>query len=357
DCLVDEVYKEEHWTGEEITFYVYVLKNDVVNIKLTYNFLDDTDYFTNFYFSPSKKYSKIVETKDGEEVDQYPLKTMEKENDWVEFKVSSERGTIEVIYDPDIHGHFPINQTSRSFKDLIIRASNISLCRNEIKWKVTQAHPAYIPLGIRKFPRYIDLNLYPKETNYNFTLKINNWNESLPIELCSTYRMIIEKNNATVQCIMDQRENIKFEVSQNVTTVGIFTAGRSFNVTVDFETKTTPHTNTMAIPVANEEGCTNCINYVVVTLSICGIIIAGLGFKIKILLTKNNDGHEMESITSGTNRIKILLTKVKEFMQNNEVHEMESITSGTNRNLENADQSDPLTQEKDNDDVETTELI
>ncbi|CAL4167636.1 unnamed protein product, partial [Meganyctiphanes norvegica] len=134
-CPVNASYKKEHWSGEEVKFAVYVLENDVVNIKITYEFLDEADFFTTFYFSPSIEHSKRIETVNGEDK-YFDLKTMEDENNWVEFQISSKKGSIELKCEPNTHVIIPIYQEKPTFKDLIIRASNISFCENERDWEI-----------------------------------------------------------------------------------------------------------------------------------------------------------------------------------------------------------------------------
>ncbi|CAL4249924.1 unnamed protein product, partial [Meganyctiphanes norvegica] len=70
------------------------------------------------------------------------------------------------------------------------------------KWKVTPTNPAYIPLGIKQFPGYIDLNFYSNNSNYNPVLKLNDrhWGLPLSMEKCFTYQLTIGMTNVTLQC-------------------------------------------------------------------------------------------------------------------------------------------------------------
>ncbi|CAL4246573.1 unnamed protein product, partial [Meganyctiphanes norvegica] len=129
-CLVENVKNINHWIGDEqeIKFYIFLLENEVVNITITYLSTEKDDYVSYFYFSSSKS-SKRIETKNGEEQYIKPLKAVKKNNDWVEFILSTEEGILEVQHEPNTIEQLPLNRTSNLIKDLIIRGSNISFCK------------------------------------------------------------------------------------------------------------------------------------------------------------------------------------------------------------------------------------
>ncbi|CAL4092792.1 unnamed protein product [Meganyctiphanes norvegica] len=291
DCLVDDVYKKQHWSGEEVIFFTYVSEIDVVNIKITYKFLEDTDYFTTFYFSPSEKYSKIIETKYGEELHQFPLKTMNKKNEWVEFKISSDHGTIEVLYGTDTHEQISINQTSHTFKDIIIRASNISFCENDREWEVSEEKHQIIPLGKDVPDKSFHLKLYPQHDSFKHVISICNSNRTL---IASEYNLMMENTTITLNSLKDSWEPIEFNVTKNVTTIDIFSPLGSFVISVSFKTKSPPSAITLFDSNTGEDECPYCNNlaYIIgcspfVIFSIF-IIVVGVTAKFDILACSSN---------------------------------------------------------------------
>ncbi|CAL4072213.1 unnamed protein product [Meganyctiphanes norvegica] len=135
-CLVKNVYEKNHWSGDEQVFYIFLLENDVVNITITYLSMEKADYFSSFYLSPSPKSSNRTETKNGKEQYLHRLKVVKKHNDWVKFILSAEEGILEVAHEPKTREQ--LNLTSNSIKDLIIRGSNISFCKEDVFWKEFQ---------------------------------------------------------------------------------------------------------------------------------------------------------------------------------------------------------------------------
>ncbi|CAL4072215.1 unnamed protein product, partial [Meganyctiphanes norvegica] len=88
------------------------------------------------------------------------------------------------------------------------------------QWEVTRTNPAYIPLGMKQFPVYVDLNFYSNNTNYNPILKLSDrhWGLPLSMEKCFTYHLTIEKMYATLQC-KEGQQSIKEIIPVNETSI------------------------------------------------------------------------------------------------------------------------------------------
>ncbi|CAL4191483.1 unnamed protein product, partial [Meganyctiphanes norvegica] len=273
-CIVGDTYKKEQWSGKEVTFFAYVLENEVVNIEITYQGLSDASFFTVLYFSPSTNLSRGLEVKDGND-HPFNLTTIKKKNDWVEFNISSKARIIELMSEPDTHKLLPISQTSNTFQDLIIKASNISNCKQGRTWIVSEVKSQTIPLGGDENYKSFYFKFDPP-LDIPYGLRISNHTEKLH---SNEYNLIIEGTKVILQDLKNQKNN-SFPTLQNVTTVEIFSNGGYFFVSLFFGAKDIfPPTIT-----PEKERCPNCydtfyLSLLIALLTIAVIIMVGSRYR------------------------------------------------------------------------------
>ncbi|CAL4089061.1 unnamed protein product, partial [Meganyctiphanes norvegica] len=157
------------------------------------------------------------------------------------------------------------------------------------EWEVNEGKHITIPLGRDVIDKSFPVKIYSYH-DYRAVIRIFNSSKRL---LSREYNLMVKKNEVILKSLKDQQESITFEVSQNLTTIAIFSEGGNFNVTVSFETQPTSTLNTTPIPVTTEENCPNChdTSYIVgfsciLLIFVLITCIVGLGFNSRSLQSR-----------------------------------------------------------------------